>query len=102
MQCKFGSFAKEVFILNKSEQPLDCLIVGAGPAGLIAAIYLARELGADCDEQGDLLVDQRRLQTSISGFYAAGDVVDGLNQISAAAGHAAIAATTIHHRLNRR
>jgi thioredoxin reductase (NADPH) len=63
---------------------------------------LARELGADCDEQGDLLVDQRRLQTSISGFYAAGDVVNGLNQISVAAGHAAIAATAIHHRLNRR
>jgi len=62
---------------------------------------LARELGVDCDEQGDLLVDQRRLQTSVPGLYAAGDVVNGLNQISVAAGHAAIAATAIHHQLNR-
>jgi thioredoxin reductase (NADPH) len=62
---------------------------------------LARELGADCDEQGDLLVDHKRLQTSVPGLYAAGDVVNGLNQISVAAGHAAIVATAIHHSLSR-
>ncbi|MDB5763118.1 MAG: hypothetical protein JWQ21_2113 [Herminiimonas sp.] len=62
---------------------------------------LARDLGADCDECGDLLVDSRRLQTSVPGLYAAGDVVNGLNQISVAAGHAAIAATAIHHELSR-
>lgn len=62
---------------------------------------LARELGVDCDEQGDLLVEPRHLQTSVSGLYAAGDVVNGLNQISVAAGHAAIAATAIHNRLNK-
>jgi thioredoxin reductase (NADPH) len=62
---------------------------------------LARELGADCDERGDLLVDHKRLQTSVPGLYAAGDVVNGLNQISVAAGHAAIAATAIHHSLIR-
>lgn len=62
---------------------------------------LARELGVDCDEQGDLLVDLKRLQTSIPGLYAAGDVVNGLNQISVAAGHAAVAATSIHHKLSK-
>lgn len=62
---------------------------------------LARQVGAQLDERGDLLVDNRRLMTSIPGFYAAGDVVNGLNQISVAAGHAAIAATAIHHSLCR-
>jgi thioredoxin reductase (NADPH) len=59
---------------------------------------LARALGAKCDEDGNLVVDAH-LQTSIPGLYAAGDVVSGLNQISVATGHAAIATTAIHNRL---
>jgi thioredoxin reductase (NADPH) len=59
---------------------------------------LARALGAECDEDGNLVVDAH-LQTSIPGLYAAGDVVSGLNQISVATGHAAIATTAIHNRL---
>lgn len=62
---------------------------------------LALDLGADCDEAGCLLVDHKRLQTSISSLYAVGDVVNGLNQIIVAAGHAAIAATAIHHQLSK-
>lgn len=62
---------------------------------------LALDLGVDCDEGNDLLVDHRRLQTSVPGLFAAGDVVNGLNQISVAAGQAAIAATAIHHLLSR-
>jgi thioredoxin reductase (NADPH) len=58
---------------------------------------LAKELGARCDAEGNLLVDEHQ-QTSIPGLYAAGDVVSGLNQISVAAGQAAIAATDIHNR----
>ncbi|MEN3367850.1 MAG: thioredoxin reductase [Burkholderiales bacterium] len=59
---------------------------------------LARELGAECDEDGNLLVDAH-LRTSVPGLYAAGDVVSGLNQISVATGHAAIASTAIHNSL---
>lgn len=59
---------------------------------------LARALGAQCDDDGNLIVDAH-LQTSIPGLYAAGDVVSGLNQISVATGHAAIATTAIHNRL---
>lgn len=66
--------------------------------GVIVRSHLARALGAECDEDGNLLVDAH-LQTSIPGFYAAGDVVSGLNQISVATGHAAIASTAIHNRL---
>lgn len=34
----------------------------------------------------------------MEGLYAIGDVVEGLNQISVAMGHAALAATSIHRR----
>ena len=39
--------------------------------------------------------------TDVSGLYAAGDVVQGLDQISVACGQAAIAATAIHNRLRK-
>jgi thioredoxin reductase (NADPH) len=55
-------------------------------------------LKVDTDAAGKLLVDST-METSIPGLFAAGDVVSGLNQISVAVGHAAIAATAIHHRL---
>lgn len=60
---------------------------------------LAVQLGARCNEDGDLIVDAHQ-RTSIPGLYAAGDVVNALNQISVAIGHAAIAATEIHNRLS--
>ena len=59
---------------------------------------LAMGLGAEVDEDGTLLVN-RHQRTSIPGLYAAGDVVEGLSQISIAAAHAAIAATDINNRL---
>lgn len=59
---------------------------------------LAKALGARCDADDNLEVDAH-LQTTIAGLYAVGDVASGLNQISVATGHAAIAATAIHNRL---
>jgi len=59
---------------------------------------LATELGADLDPDGALLVDKNQ-ETSIKGLYAAGDIVSELDQISVAFGHAAVAATHIHHSL---
>ena len=61
---------------------------------------LATQLGARCNKQGKLIVD-RHQRTTVPGLYAAGDVVDELNQISVATAHAAIASTDIHNRLNR-
>ncbi|WP_413626369.1 NAD(P)/FAD-dependent oxidoreductase [Luteibacter sp. Lutesp34] len=59
---------------------------------------LLSPLAPAIDEDGKLHVDAS-MQTSVSGLFAAGDVVSGLNQISVAVGHAAIAATAIHRRL---
>jgi thioredoxin reductase (NADPH) len=57
---------------------------------------LARGLGARCDDVGQIVVDER-LRTTVPGVYAVGDVANDLNQIVVGAGHAALAATTIHN-----
>jgi thioredoxin reductase (NADPH) len=59
---------------------------------------LAEQLGLAMRD-GRVVVDARQ-QTSLDGCWAAGDVVDGLNQISVAMGQAAVAATAIHNRLD--
>jgi thioredoxin reductase (NADPH) len=59
---------------------------------------LAVELGAAVTQEGCLEVDEHQ-RTTISGFYAAGDVVLGLNQISHAIGEAAVASTAIRNDL---
>jgi thioredoxin reductase (NADPH) len=66
--------------------------------GLHHACELGTALGARCQPDGQIEVDGHQ-QTSVDGLYAAGDVSVDLNQISVAAGHAAIAATAIHNRL---
>lgn len=87
---------------------IEALRMRSGVAHRFDAIYsmlgikvrseLAQALCAQCDDDGNLIVDTH-LQTSVPGLYAAGDVVSGLNQISIATGHAAIAATAIHNSL---
>ena len=62
---------------------------------------LATALGAACDDNGELRVDEK-LATTVPGLWAIGDVVSAINQISVAFGHAAIAATAIHNALPRR
>jgi thioredoxin reductase (NADPH) len=66
--------------------------------GLHHACDLATALGARARDDGQLEVDSHQ-QTTVQGLYVAGDVAVDLNQISVAAGHAAIAATAIHNRL---
>ncbi|WP_334188423.1 NAD(P)/FAD-dependent oxidoreductase [Noviherbaspirillum sp.] len=59
---------------------------------------IVRDLGAECTPNGELVVNNHQ-QTTVENLYAAGDIVKGLNQITVAMGHAAIAATAIHNRL---
>ncbi len=68
--------------------------------GSDAQSTLAVSLGASVDDNDELRVDANH-QTTVDGLYAIGDVVDVLNQISVAVGHAAIAATAIHNLLPR-
>jgi thioredoxin reductase (NADPH) len=67
--------------------------------GLHIRSELAHPLGAERDEDGALITDAHQ-RTSVPGLYAAGDVVQGLTQISVAMGHAAIAATDINNSLD--
>lgn len=55
-------------------------------------------LGGSLSSQGCIPVDSHQM-TNVEGLYAAGNVVQGLDQISVACGQAAIAATAIHNRL---
>ena len=66
--------------------------------GEIARSELAVQLGAETADCGEIVVDDFQT-TSVPGLYAIGDVVRGLNQISVAAGQAAVAATRIHNTL---
>lgn len=59
---------------------------------------LAKQLGLELDEIGKV-VAMAPFATSVPGLYCAGDLVDGLDQISVAMGHGAIAATKAHNWL---
>ncbi|MGZ3255759.1 MAG: NAD(P)/FAD-dependent oxidoreductase [Croceibacterium sp.] len=59
---------------------------------------LAVEAGAKANPEGCLIVDEH-LETTVTGLFAAGDVVVGLDQISNAMGQAGVAATAIRNRL---
>ncbi|MBS3650284.1 NAD(P)/FAD-dependent oxidoreductase [Pseudaminobacter sp. 19-2017] len=71
------------------------LAMGAAPRS-----DLAVTLGAAANKAGCLKTDDHR-QTNVPGLYSIGDVVDELDQISVATGHAAIAATSVHNAIAR-
>ncbi|MCW2286128.1 thioredoxin reductase (NADPH) [Rhodoblastus acidophilus] len=80
----FGAFGEVVF---------DALY---SALGLEPRAELAKTLGAAHDHCGAVKVDARQ-QTSVRGLYAAGGVVEGLDQVVVAMGQAATAATHIHN-----
>lgn len=59
---------------------------------------LAESLLIELDDMGHIVVDSHQ-ETSMSGVFAAGDVVHSLNQIAVAYGQAATAATAVHNRI---
>ncbi len=60
---------------------------------------LAKMVGVDLSNESCVTVDSHQ-RTNIPGFYAAGDVVLGLDQISHAMGEGGVAATTIRNDLD--
>lgn len=66
--------------------------------GTLNRSELAQAAGADTAEDGAVLVDAHQM-TSVDGLYAAGDVVQGLDQISSAMGQASVAATAMRNAI---
>jgi thioredoxin reductase (NADPH) len=62
-------------------------------------VQLAEMVGARLDSDGCILCDAHQ-RSSVSGLYAAGDVVHGLDQISHSMGEGGVAATTIRNDLS--
>jgi len=92
---EFDGEALHVQLADGSRMNFDTLYPALGTH---ANSRIARELGIEL--VGDNCVPgDDHMETSLRGVWTAGDVVPGLDQISVAMGHAAIAATAIHNRL---
>lgn len=59
---------------------------------------LAAQMNLTLSEEGCIVTDASQ-QTEVPGLFAAGDVVDALDQITVAIGHGAIASTKAHNYL---
>lgn len=89
-------------VIKVDGSPVDYAFDTLYPAlGSTANAELVRNIGGGVSELGCLFTDQHQM-TTLDGIYAAGDVVEGLDQIAVASGQAAIAATAIHNRLRER
>jgi thioredoxin reductase (NADPH) len=64
-------------------------------------VQLAEQVGASLSGDRCISVD-RQMRTNVPGFYAAGDVVIGLDQISHAMGQGGVAATAVRNDLETR
>jgi thioredoxin reductase (NADPH) len=90
-----GNNGLRLVFLGGADRCVDALYpcLGAAPQ-----IGLVRELGCVLAEAGGVVTDLHQ-RTSVAGVYAAGDVLQGLDQIASACGQASIAATAIHNDL---
>ncbi len=68
--------------------------------GSVPQTELLRPLGVDLTSAGCIRCADHQC-SSVDGLYAAGDIVEGLDQISTAMGHAAVAAVAVHNRLRQ-
>ena len=94
---KVGAHCVRLFLHDGSAHDFDVLYAAPGcrPRSSLAA-----SLGVAVDDAGQVMVDGR-CATSMTGIYAAGDLVNTLDQLAVAIGHGAIAATAIHNECRR-
>ena len=90
-----GRRAMTVALADGTRADFDILYPALGCAPRNA---LAAGMGLTLDDTGCLVTDKDQ-KTGIPGLFAAGDVVDALDQISVAMGHGAVAATKAHNHL---
>lgn len=88
----------EVSAFDLADQSMRSFDTVYSAFGVTPQYALADQLGARRDSDGRLYVSDHQ-ETSVAGLFAAGDLVRGLNQITVAAGEAAMAATTVHNSL---
>ncbi len=66
--------------------------------GCVPQSELAERLNIQTSADRGIITDAHR-RTNLAGFYAVGDVLKGVDQIAAACGDAAVAATALHNEL---
>ena len=95
--CGGFAIAGDKFVVETSKGRME--FDSVYPAlGSVVRSGLARSCGANVSE-GDCIIVDDHMETSVPGLFAAGDVVLGLDQISHAMGQAGVAATTIRNHL---
>lgn len=94
----FGGDAVALHFADGSSDRVDTLYPALGSE---PNTELFARLGLRADPDGCAVTDGHQ-RLGLTGLYAAGDVVAGLDQISVAMGHAAIAATALHNDLRER
>ena len=94
---RVGAHCVRLFLHDGSAHDFDVLYAALGcrPRSSLAA-----SLGVAVDDAGQVMVDGR-CATNVTGIYAAGDLVNALDQLAVAIGHGAIAATAIHNECRR-
>lgn len=91
-----GSNIFEIFVEGQAEPFVFDVVYPA--LGVRPRNNLAVALGLDLMNSGKVSADAI-FETKLNGLYCAGDIVEGLDQISVAMGHGAIAATKAHNWL---
>ena len=86
-----------VIYLEGQDQPqsFDLMVPGLG---VTPRSELASQLGVEINENG-CCHETALFDSGVPGLWVAGDVLEGLDQVSAAIGHGAIAATNAHNWL---